>query len=98
MADYIDRQAAINACLIGKSDGLPTTNAACNCCAERIKALPSVQPENKPIQYRECADAMLKMWMDNVLTDGEYNKTMDRLNAKWRVKHERLVILERRPE
>lgn len=47
---------------------------------ENIKAL---RPEIKPIGYRECADAMLKMWMDNVLTDGEYNRIMDKLNAKY---------------
>jgi hypothetical protein len=47
---------------------------------ENIKAL---RPEIKPIGYRECADAMLKMWMDNVLTDGEYYRIMDKLNAKW---------------
>lgn len=47
---------------------------------ENIKAL---RPEIKPIGYRECSDAMLKMWMDNVLTDGEYYRIMDKLNAKW---------------
>ncbi len=47
-------------------------------CREAIKAL-----EIKPIGYRECSDAMLKMWMDNVLTDGEYYRIMDKLNAKW---------------
>ena len=30
--------------------------------------------------YKDCADAMLKMWMDNVLTDGEYDKIIDKLN------------------
>lgn len=39
--------------------------------------------EIKPIGYKECSDAMLKMWMDNVLTDGEYYRIMDKLNAKW---------------
>ena len=33
------------------------------------------------IGYFECGDALLKMWMDEVLTDGEYNRIMDRLNA-----------------
>jgi hypothetical protein len=47
---------------------------------ENIKAL---QPEIKPIGYRECSDAMMKMWMDNVLTDGEYYRIMDKFNAKW---------------
>lgn len=40
--------------------------------------LPSAQ---ETITYRMCADSMLKMWMDNVLTDGEYNRIMDKLNA-----------------
>lgn len=45
--------------------------------------LPSAQPEIKPIEYRDCANAMLKMWIDNVVTDGEYNRIMDKLNAHW---------------
>ena len=53
-----------------------------------IKSLPSAQPEIKPIDYQDCANAMLRMWMDNVVTDGEYNRIMDKLNAFWRAKHE----------
>lgn len=34
MRDLISRQAAIDACLIGKTDGLPATNAACDCGAD----------------------------------------------------------------
>ena len=45
-----------------------------------IQQLPSVQSEIKPIDYRDCANAMIKMWIDNVLTDGEYNRIMDKLN------------------
>lgn len=48
---------------------------------QTILNLPSVQPEAKEIGYAECANAMLKMWIDNVLTDGEYNRIMDKLNA-----------------
>lgn len=36
--------------------------------------------EVKPIGYEECANAMLMMWMDNIVTDGEYNRIMDKLN------------------
>lgn len=36
--------------------------------------------EVKPIDYRDCANAMLKMWMENIVTDGEYNRIMDKLN------------------
>lgn len=43
--------------------------------------LPSAQPETEEIGYAECANAMLKMWIDNVLTDGEYNRIMDKLNT-----------------
>ena len=45
--------------------------------------LPSAQPEQHEIGYSECANAMLKMWIDNVLTVGEYNRIMDKLNAHW---------------
>lgn len=42
--------------------------------------------ERKPIEYKECANAMLKMWMENVVTDGEYYKIMDKLNMAHMVK------------
>ena len=45
-----------------------------------IQGMPVVEPEAKPIVYQECANAMLKMWMDKVITDGEYNRIMDKLN------------------
>lgn len=52
-----------------------------------IANLPSAQPkpELKPISYTECANAMLKMWMINVVTDGEYYRIMEKLNV-WRAK------------
>ena len=37
------------------------------------------------ITYKDCSDAMLKMWIENVLTDGEYNRIMDKLN-EWYIK------------
>lgn len=55
---------------------------------KRIKPLPSAQHKTKPIEYRDCANAMLKMWMDNVVTDGEYNRIMDKLNAHWTERRE----------
>jgi hypothetical protein len=42
---------------------------------------PAVEPETKPISFKDCVDAMLTMWMDNVLTDGEYNRIMNKLIA-----------------
>lgn len=36
----------------------------------------------EPISYLDCSNAMLKMWMDNVVTDGEYNRIIDKLNKK----------------
>ena len=32
------------------------------------------------IGYQDCANALLKMWMDNILTDGEFNRIIDKLN------------------
>lgn len=52
-----------------------------------IVNLPSVQPKIKPIEYRDCANAILRMWMDNVVTDGEYKRIMDKLNAHWGMKN-----------
>lgn len=39
------------------------------------------QSDIKPISYTDCANALLMMWMDNILTDGEYYKIMDKLNT-----------------
>lgn len=32
------------------------------------------------IKYSDCANALLKLWMENIITDGQYNLIMDRLN------------------
>lgn len=56
-----------------------------------IMNLPSAQPEIKPvdIDYYYCSNAMLKMWIDNVLTDGQYNRIMDKLNDFERKRREK---------
>ena len=51
---------------------------------DAVKELSPAQPEQQEISYKDCADATLKMWIDNVLTDWEYNRIMNRLNAYWR--------------
>lgn len=48
-----------------------------------LNSLPSAQPEPHEIGHSECADAMLKMWIDKVVTDGEYYRIMDKLNIYW---------------
>lgn len=40
-------------------------------------------PTEKPIDYSDCSDALLKMWMLDVLTDSEYSRIMDRLNKAY---------------
>lgn len=62
----------------------PTWNDA----VSLVGSMPSAQPEIKPIDYQDCANAMMKMWMDNVLTDGEYNRIMDKLNKYWLIRKE----------
>lgn len=42
-----------------------------------------VPREPQEIGYDQCANAMLKMWIDNVITDGEYNRIMDKLNKHY---------------
>ena len=65
-------------------DELPTHPTPSN----TLDALDCVDRKNgkvfpvEPISYLDCSNAMLKMWMDNVVTDGEYNRIMDKLNKK----------------
>ena len=40
--------------------------------------------EVKPIGYTDCSNALLKLWMENILTDSEYNKIMDKLNNAYK--------------
>lgn len=51
-------------------------------CEIAIKAIKQEESAKgcKTISYRDCSDAMLMMWMENILTDGEYNRIMDKLN------------------
>ena len=99
--DLISRQAALDALDVlcqehryripGKRETYSQYNEAWQDALDRAEGaignLPSVQPEVKPIEYRDCANAMLRMWMDNVVTDGEYNRIMDKLNAHWGVEN-----------
>ena len=88
-SDSISRQAAIDAIRkIYDSVGILGEKWAVDKCQMAIKDLPSAEPEIKPIDYQDCANAMLRMWMDEVITDGEYNRVMDKLNAFWRTRNE----------
>lgn len=75
MNELIRRQDATEVCMKYTGHGFVWA-----CIMDEINQLPSVDPEAREIGYAECASAMLKMWIDNVLTDGEYNKIMDKLN------------------
>lgn len=78
-SDTISRAAAIDVI-----DRAVTKEAA----RWSLQELPSAQPEVRPIDYQDCSNAMLKMWMDNVVTDVEYNRIMDKLNVHWGKKDE----------
>ena len=76
--DLISRQDAIEVL----TETIAPPSVALDTLVIRIDALPSAEPQPKPISYIECANAMLKMWIDNVLTDGEYYRIMEKLNSK----------------
>lgn len=40
------------------------------------------------ISYKDCAEVLLKLWCDNIITDGEYNRIMGRLNESEGERHE----------
>lgn len=35
-------------------------------------------------EYKEYSSVLLKLWVDNLITDGEYNRIMDRVNEVWK--------------
>lgn len=76
--DVIKRQDAIEVL----TETIAPPSVTLDTLVMRIDALPSAEPQPKPISYIECANAMLKMWIDNVLTDGEYYRIMEKLNSK----------------
>lgn len=48
-----------------------------------IDEQPTIQSEPHEIGYDDCANALLKMWMDNVMTDRDYYRIADKLNKRW---------------
>lgn len=50
--------------------------------AKNNKSL-SVNTTSAHIGYNDCANAMLSMWMDNIVTDGEYNRIINKLNKHY---------------
>lgn len=85
--DCISRQDAIDALgdepevWTGRDEYAQGLNNQWHYDRNAILRCPPAQSEAKEIGYAECANAMLKMWIDNVLTDGEYNRIMDKLNT-----------------
>lgn len=58
------------------------TKCTCDECKEAFDMAIIALTETHEISYKDCSNALLMMWMDKVITDGEYNKIIDRLNAK----------------
>lgn len=84
MNDTIYRQDAIDE-LCDNCDNVKAVCAHYPCKQYiAIEQLPSEQPDVISIGYRDCANAMMLMWMDKIITDGEYNRIMDKLNAHWK--------------
>ena len=82
MNDYVERQAVIEALeneahleWVYLKIAMPLLKTL-----ETIPTADVVPTEPQEIGYDQCANAMLKMWIDDVVTDGEYNRIMDRLN------------------
>lgn len=90
MSDLIIKQDTLKRLCEKCTEGLEVSACGKWKCIEYrlIEEMPSAQPEVRPIDYQDCSNAMLKMWMDNVVTYGEYNRIMDKLNAYWGKKDE----------
>ena len=86
--DCVNRQAAIDALTklqerTVASDGF---RLGINAAVKELKKMPFAQLEPKEIGYWECSNALLKMWIDNVMTAGEYYRIADKLNTYWKEK------------
>jgi len=46
--------------------------------------------QTEPIKptYKDCADVLLMLWTERIVTDGQYKRIMDRLN-EWKRRRER---------
>lgn len=92
--DLISRQEAIDAMYAlcdeaGSVEDNPLAeNPHIDTIIWKIEELEPAQSEALSLDYQICANAMLKMWIDKVVTRGEYNRIMDRLNAVWRRENE----------
>lgn len=82
-ADELKRKAQRVATESWKMKVTARTETVLNQFIDWIDNAPTIQSEPHEIGYSECANVMLKMWIDNVLTDGEYNRIMDKLNTHW---------------
>ena len=53
-----------------------------------LKQVPQEEPKeyDTEISYSDCSNAMLKMWIDDVISDGEYRRIMNRLNKRLKEK------------
>lgn len=80
MAEYICREDAKNALQEKVFHNLTDEFYGAMQVLDELEPADVVPTESQEIGYGQCANAMLKMWMDNVVTDGEYNRIMDRLN------------------
>lgn len=81
MSDLIDRNELLDF-LYELEKGSKTDDAemAVKELMGYVASMPSAKPQIKPITYHDCSNAMMMMWMNKIVTDGEYNKIMDRLN------------------
>ena len=66
-----------------ETGGVPCRACEIEDMLNEVEDAPPIQPEPQEIGYDDCANALLNMWMDNVLTDGEYYRIANKLNVKW---------------
>lgn len=95
MSDLVSREMAIHK--IGNAMARPETpdgrglNDECIAAYDEglydaiciINDLPSTALEFRHTSYRDCANALMAMRMEKVVTDSEYNQIMLRLDAAW---------------
>ena len=83
MSDLINRQAAIEAIVKLPNAGIHWVVSA-EAAINALETLPSAQPEEpetRSISFEDCSIALVSMLIDDVMTDLEYHRIMDKLIA-----------------
>ena len=79
MDDLISRHAVIIQLSHNKNKGDEEWELAVENDIQTVWKIPTAT-----VGYTYCANALMKLWMENIITDGQYSSIMDKLNLAFK--------------